>query len=109
MKTPGLKGYVAMSSGNLSLYDAFTKCLCTKFCVLLPFDVCPVWLPNYLRFATCFFQGKSDVSRRFLEKSTYVEPNFGLAMLVQGHSFASDGHHDQAMASYFKAAKLIPK
>ncbi|XP_065582028.1 cell division cycle protein 16 homolog isoform X2 [Artemia franciscana] len=58
----------------------------------------------------CYYYllGKSDVSRRFLEKSTYVEPNFGLAMLVQGHSFASDGHHDQAMASYFKAAKLIP-
>jgi anaphase-promoting complex subunit 6 len=36
-----------------------------------------------------------------------IDPVFGPAWLLFGHSFAQEGEHDQAMAAYFKATQLM--
>ena len=50
---------------------------------------------------------KTDAARRFLSKSTTLDPVFGPAWLLYGHSFAVESEHDQAMAAYFKASHLM--
>lgn len=50
---------------------------------------------------------KTDAARRFLNKSTTLDPVFGPAWLLYGHSFAVESEHDQAMAAYFKASHLM--
>ena len=50
---------------------------------------------------------KTDAARRYLSKSTTLDPVFGPAWLLYGHSFAVESEHDQAMAAYFKASHLM--
>lgn len=50
---------------------------------------------------------KTESARRFLNKSTTLDPVFGPAWLLYGHSFAVESEHDQAMAAYFKASHLM--
>ncbi|XP_031573394.1 cell division cycle protein 16 homolog [Actinia tenebrosa] len=52
---------------------------------------------------------KYEQARRYFSKSTAIERVFGPAWLGFGHSFAAEGEHDQAMAAYFTASKLMPK
>ncbi|XP_021951972.1 cell division cycle protein 16 homolog [Folsomia candida] len=54
-----------------------------------------------------FLIGKQDNARRHLNKSLSLNPVFGPAWLLFGHSFASENEHDQAMAAYFKATQLM--
>jgi anaphase-promoting complex subunit 6 len=49
----------------------------------------------------------TDAARRFLNKSTSLDPVFGPAWLLYGHSFAVESEHEQAMAAYFKASHLM--
>jgi len=48
-----------------------------------------------------------EFARRYLNKATQMEPSSGAAWLAYGHSFAAENEHDQAMAAYFKACKLL--
>ena len=52
---------------------------------------------------------KYEPARRYFSKATTLEKVFGPAWLGFGHSFAAEGEHDQAMASYFTASKLMPQ
>lgn len=52
---------------------------------------------------------KYEPARRYFSKATILERVFGPAWLGFGHSFAAEGEHDQAMASYFTASKLMPQ
>jgi anaphase-promoting complex subunit 6 len=49
-----------------------------------------------------------EAARRFLSKATTTDRNFGPAWIGFGHAFAIEGEHDQAMAAYFTASKLMP-
>lgn len=51
---------------------------------------------------------KYEAARRFLSKATTTDRNFGPAWIAFGHAFAVEGEHDQAMAAYFTASKLMP-
>lgn len=51
--------------------------------------------------------GKHEQSRRNLNKALTIDPVFGPAWLLFGHSFATEREHDQAMAAYFKATQLM--
>ncbi len=51
---------------------------------------------------------KYEAARRFLSKATTTDHNFGPAWIGFGHAFAVEGEHDQAMAAYFTASKLMP-
>ncbi|XP_063367392.1 cell division cycle protein 16 homolog [Cydia amplana] len=57
----------------------------------------------------CYYYliGKNELARRYLSKAKSLEPGAGCAWLAQGHSFAADNEHDQAMAAYFKASQLM--
>ncbi|KAG8274601.1 anaphase promoting complex subunit cdc16, partial [Homalodisca vitripennis] len=50
---------------------------------------------------------KRDPARRYLGKATLLDPLFAPAWLAYGHSFAVENEHDQAMAAYFSATKLM--
>ncbi|EDO45312.1 predicted protein [Nematostella vectensis] len=52
---------------------------------------------------------KYEQARRYFSKATGIERVYGPAWLGFGHSFAVEGEHDQAMAAYFTASKLMPK
>ncbi|CAG7721653.1 unnamed protein product [Allacma fusca] len=54
-----------------------------------------------------FLIGKHESARRNLNKSLSIDPVFGPAWLLFGHSFATESEHDQAMAAYFKATQLM--
>ncbi|XP_054280788.1 cell division cycle protein 16 homolog [Macrosteles quadrilineatus] len=54
-----------------------------------------------------FLTGKRDPARRYLGKATSLDRLFGPAWLAYGHSFAAENEHDQAMAAYFSATKLM--
>lgn len=51
---------------------------------------------------------KYEAARRFLSKATTIDRSFGPAWIAFGHAFAVEGEHDQAMAAYFTASKLMP-
>ena len=51
---------------------------------------------------------KYEAARRFLSKATNIDRSFGPAWIGFGHAFAIEGEHDQAMAAYFTASKLMP-
>ena len=53
------------------------------------------------------FPGKHESARRNLNKALSIDPVFGPAWLLFGHSFATESEHDQAMAAYFKATQLM--
>ena len=55
-----------------------------------------------------YLVSKYEAARRFLSKATTTDRNFGPAWIGFGHAFAVEGEHDQAMAAYFIAAKLMP-
>uniref|UniRef100_W5M4B4 Cell division cycle 16 homolog (S. cerevisiae) n=1 Tax=Lepisosteus oculatus TaxID=7918 RepID=W5M4B4_LEPOC len=50
---------------------------------------------------------KNEHARRYLSKALALERNFGPAWIAFGHSFAVESEHDQAMAAYFTASKLM--
>lgn len=52
---------------------------------------------------------KYEQARRYFSKATSLERVYGPAWLAFGHSFAAEGEHDQAMAAYFIASKLMPR
>jgi len=43
----------------------------------------------------------------FDSKSTTMNRDFGAGWLGFGHSFAQEGEHDQAMAAYRSAARIL--
>ena len=43
----------------------------------------------------------------YFSKATTLDKSYGPAWLAFGHSFAAGKEHDQAMAAYFTAAKLM--
>ncbi|XP_072179997.1 cell division cycle protein 16 homolog [Diadema setosum] len=57
----------------------------------------------------CYYYivGKNEPARRFLSKATAIDRLYGPAWLAFGHSFAAEGEHDQAMAAYFTASRLM--
>ena len=52
---------------------------------------------------------KYEQARRYFSKATSIERVYGPAWLAFGHAFAAEGEHDQAMAAYFAASKLMPR
>lgn len=46
-------------------------------------------------------------ARRYFGKASQLDPQFGPAWLGFGHAFAAEGEHDQAMAAYCTAARLM--
>ncbi|KAJ8669052.1 hypothetical protein QAD02_000311 [Eretmocerus hayati] len=57
----------------------------------------------------CYYYsiGKNDPARRYLAKATSLDRLFGPAWLANGHSFAAENEHVQAMTAYFKASQLM--
>eukprot|EP00730_Choanoeca_flexa_P008179 TRINITY_DN12454_c0_g2_i3.p1 TRINITY_DN12454_c0_g2~~TRINITY_DN12454_c0_g2_i3.p1 ORF type:complete len:591 (+),score=125.98 TRINITY_DN12454_c0_g2_i3:29-1801(+) len=55
-----------------------------------------------------FSIGKNDDARRYYSKATQLDRNLGPAWIGFGHAFAAEGEHDQAMAAYSTAARLLP-
>lgn len=58
----------------------------------------------------CYYyliKGKGDLAKRYLNKSTILNKNFGPAWLVLGHTFARDREHEHAMTSYRTASRLL--
>lgn len=57
----------------------------------------------------CYYYlvGKNEPARRFLSQATGLDRLYGPAWLAFGHSFAAEGEHDQAMAAYFTASRLM--
>jgi anaphase-promoting complex subunit 6 len=51
--------------------------------------------------------GKYDHSRHFFRRCTGIDPAFGEAWVGFAHAFALQGEHDQAMAAYRTAARMI--
>ena len=47
-------------------------------------------------------------ARHFFGKATRLDANFGSGWLGFGHSFAIEGEHDQAMAAYSTASRVMP-
>lgn len=63
------------------------------------------WLAvGYYYFAV----GKPDAARRFLQKSTTLNPRLAAAWVAFGHAFGAQDESDQAMASYRTASRLFP-
>lgn len=58
----------------------------------------------------CYYYliAKFESARRFFSKATAIDRGFGPAWIGFGHAFAIEGEHDQAMAAYFAASKLMP-
>lgn len=58
----------------------------------------------------CYYYliAKFESARRFFSKATTIDRGFGPAWVGFGHAFATEGEHDQAMAAYFTASKLMP-
>lgn len=58
----------------------------------------------------CFYYvtGKYDLARRFLLKSSALNPNMAELWILLGHSFAIEAEHDQATSAYFHAAHVLP-
>ncbi|ESN99613.1 hypothetical protein HELRODRAFT_113698 [Helobdella robusta] len=54
-----------------------------------------------------FLINKHEPARRYLSKSTTLNRVFSPAWLMYGHSFGVENEHDQAMAAYFSASKLM--
>ncbi|KAF5397999.1 Anaphase-promoting complex subunit 6 [Paragonimus heterotremus] len=50
---------------------------------------------------------RNELARRHLLKASQLDKCFGPTWLALGHAFASDGEHDQAIASYCTAAQVI--
>eukprot|EP00039_Didymoeca_costata_P027951 m.19549 g.19549 ORF g.19549 m.19549 type:complete len:533 (+) comp6609_c0_seq1:98-1696(+) len=57
----------------------------------------------------CYYYliGNNDNSRRYFGRASRLDMHFGPAWLGFGHSFAAEGEHDQAMAAYCTAARLM--
>lgn len=57
----------------------------------------------------CYYYliGKNDSARKFFGRASQLDIHFGPAWLGFGHSFAVEGEHDQAMAAYRTAARLM--
>lgn len=48
-----------------------------------------------------------DNARKYLSKSTLIDPNFQASMLMYGHSFEMEALHDQAIAVYMDLSKIM--
>ena len=51
--------------------------------------------------------GDHDQSRRYLSKALNLNPQFSLAHMAYGHSFAAEGQHDQAIPAFSYAARYM--
>eukprot|EP01125_Pyxidicula_operculata_P000149 TRINITY_DN1020_c2_g1_i1.p1 TRINITY_DN1020_c2_g1~~TRINITY_DN1020_c2_g1_i1.p1 ORF type:complete len:591 (-),score=102.40 TRINITY_DN1020_c2_g1_i1:79-1851(-) len=51
--------------------------------------------------------GKCDLARKYFSKSTSCSRVFGPSWLGFGHAFAIEGEHDQALAAYRTAERLL--
>ncbi|XP_054286100.1 cell division cycle protein 16 homolog [Macrosteles quadrilineatus] len=51
--------------------------------------------------------GKLITARTYLGKAVYIDKCFGPAWLAYGHSLAKENEHDQAMAAYLSATKVM--
>jgi len=71
-------------------------------------DMLPQWSVAWFAVGAYYYLVcKQDFARRYLAKATQLDPTSGAAWLAYGHSFAVENEHDQAMAAYFKASKLL--
>ena len=61
----------------------------------------------YAVAAYYFSIGKQDPVRKYIGKATSINRIFGYAWLLYGHSFGVENEHDQAMAAYFTASKIM--
>jgi len=66
-------------------------------------------LPMSWYGVACYYYlvGNFEHSRRYFSKSTTMDPYFGAGWLGFGHSFAAQGEHDQAMAAYRSASRML--
>lgn len=57
----------------------------------------------------CYYYATSnmDNARKYLSKSTLIDPNFQASMLMYGHSFEMEALHDQAIAVYMDLSKIM--
>eukprot|EP01133_Synstelium_polycarpum_P020516 gene20516-24627_t len=57
----------------------------------------------------CYYHltGNSEMTQRAFTKATSIDGKLGAAWLGFGHFFANKGEHDQAMAAYRTAARLL--
>lgn len=57
----------------------------------------------------CYYYliGKFDSSRNFFRKATTIDPHFGEAWIAFAHSFSAQGEHDQSMAAYRNASRML--
>ncbi|CAK9441413.1 uncharacterized protein LODBEIA_P52810 [Lodderomyces beijingensis] len=51
---------------------------------------------------------KIHEARKYFNKATMLNPNFGQAWIGFAHTFAAEGEHEQAISAYAYAAKLFP-
>lgn len=71
-------------------------------------DLCPDKEISWFSVGAYYFLiNKQEQTRRYLSKSTSLNRLFAPAWLMYGHSFALENEHDQAMAAYFSASKLM--
>jgi anaphase-promoting complex subunit 6 len=54
-----------------------------------------------------FLVGKNQQARRHFSKSTSLQAQFGPSWIGFGHAFAADSEHDQAMAAYRTAERIL--
>ncbi|KAI5954964.1 CDC16 [Candida jiufengensis] len=47
-------------------------------------------------------------ARKFFNKATIINPNFGQAWIGFAHTFAAEGEHEQAISAYAFASRLFP-
>jgi anaphase-promoting complex subunit 6 len=57
----------------------------------------------------CYYYliGNNESARRYFGRSSRIDLHFGPAWVGFGHSFAAEGEHDQAMAAYSTATRLM--
>ena len=54
-----------------------------------------------------YLSGNNEAARRYFGKASQLDAHFGPAWVGFGHAFAAEGEHDQAMAAYCTAARLM--
>lgn len=59
----------------------------------------------------CFYYmlGNTDNARKYLTKSTVIDPHFQPSLLMFGHTFEMESLHDQAMAVYLDLTRAMPR
>ena len=71
-------------------------------------ELYPEWAGAWFAVGSYYYLvEKQEFARRYLSKATQLDRVYAPAWLTYGHSFAIENEHDQAMAAYFKASKLM--